>query len=249
MHSAAGAVACDFQRGWLGGPRGRLPQGRQRPRGPFWRAMVERPRGFQPRVTPCPRRPHGLVRVVPATRRMEGRRVLHTSAPFPLPEGGAQYLEWEATVPPSAGVRPNPDAAAKACKPFSRGRVQPAGSCASAAEDHPPPRQRWVQYRLTLGAPGNCGCMWVTTVRLVWRDGCRAQNRRPAQALRSAVAPGRGCWWPVPVGRAPRSSTGAVGNQPVLDAMLTPPSLPDPRPACSMNVMRRRPWGETIDSV
>ncbi|HHX39118.1 MAG TPA: VCBS repeat-containing protein [Armatimonadetes bacterium] len=177
MHSAAGAVACDFNEdGWVDLAVGyhKVDNDHLGHSGVWWNG----PEGFSAtRTTLLPTEgPHGLVRVGASNLADGGPEEYYTSAPFLLPEGAVlDHLEWEATVPPKCWVRAQVRSAASREALQSAPWQGPAGEGSwherggKIPSHHP--AERWVQYRLALGARNGCGTPRVSAVRLAWRDG------------------------------------------------------------------------------
>ena len=136
MHSAAGAVACDFNEdGWVDLAVGyhKVDNDHLGHSGVWWNG----PEGFSAtRTTLLPTEgPHGLVRVGASNLADGGPEEYYTSAPFLLPEGAVlDHLEWEATVPPKCWVRAQVRSAAsrRPCK-APRGRARRAREAGTSA--------------------------------------------------------------------------------------------------------------------
>jgi len=176
MHSAAGAVAADFNDdGWIDVAVGyhKVANDHLGHSAVWWNG----PEGFSPeRTTTVPSEgPHGMTRVGTANQADGGAEEFYTSAPHPIPEGMAPgCIDWEATIPGRTWVRAQVRVADSAAGledapwqgPEGEGGWYQRGDSIAA----PAAGRGWLQYRLALGAPNGAGSPRVSEVRVSWRD-------------------------------------------------------------------------------
>jgi len=174
MHSAAGAVAVDFNEdGWVDLAVGyhKVANDHLGHSAVWWNG----PDGLsEQRTTQLPSEgPHGMTRVGTGNQADGGPEEYYVSASHELPEGAVpKSISWEATVPQKGWVRAQVRTAtseeglqhAPWKGPKGTGSWCACGDRLKTCRKGP----RWLQYRLALGAPNGCGTPRVSEVRVEW---------------------------------------------------------------------------------
>ncbi|MFB3902403.1 MAG: FG-GAP repeat domain-containing protein [Acidobacteriota bacterium] len=138
------------------------------------------PTGFSPdRRTLLPTKgPHGMIVVDPGNQMDREDEEFYISAPYQLPSRArVEGLAWKADVPTGTWVR-GEIRTADTAEALSRAVWRPAPALPKAGETPALPEERWVQYRLALGAKGGGRTPRVSEVRLRYRS-------MPGQSLTS----------------------------------------------------------------
>ncbi len=168
MHSASGVIAADFNEdGYtdLAVAYHKVHGDHVGHSAVWWNG----PDGFsEERVTKFPSEgPHGMIGVDPGNQRDRSSEEYYISAPFELPEGATvKQISWEAQLPVKTWVRARlrfaPTAEELETAPWQGPDGDGWFECGDETTDLR--QDRWVQYRLALGAVGSGNTPRVTEV-------------------------------------------------------------------------------------
>ncbi|HXK62199.1 MAG TPA: hypothetical protein PLP42_20120, partial [Acidobacteriota bacterium] len=119
--------------------------------------------------------PHGMIPVDPGNQLDRGPEEYYVSAPFELPASArATAISWKADIPDKTWVRAQIRYAstreALDQSPWQEPWLENGARLPAAADG-----QRWIQYRLALGAKGSGSTPRVSEVRVDYQQDSRAE--------------------------------------------------------------------------